>query len=160
VAFVVIVIILAAWGVTRISWFQVRVVGGPSPGEEEAWRDWIHKNLNEEIDDPVESHYSLMCVIGWSRFNIVVFIIIPFMVAVVGAVVFGIIWSLDTGAHKGDLAGAWAVSTFVITLAAGEPPIARTFKTAKTNCSIQLSRPCLVYLVGWHTSERLYCLPI
>ena len=114
------VLILTVWGITRMSWFQVDVVGGPSLKEEVAWRDWIQTNLNEDIDDPAESHYSLMCVVGWSRFNIVLFIIIPFMLAVVVAVAFGIIWSLDIKDHKGDLAGAWAASTFIITLAAGE----------------------------------------
>ncbi|KIM96221.1 hypothetical protein OIDMADRAFT_33596 [Oidiodendron maius Zn] len=113
------VAILTIWGITRLSWFQVRVVNVPSPEEEREWRDWIHDSLNEKTDNPSKSYYSLMCVIGWSRFNIVVFIIIPFMMAVVGAIIFGIVWSLDIKSHKGDLAGAWAVSSFVITLAAG-----------------------------------------
>ena len=152
---VVTVVILTIWGLTRISWFQVRILNGPSPEEEKEWRDWIHDNLNEEKDDPSESHYSLMCVIGWSRFNIVIFIIIPFMIAVVGAITFGVVWSLDIKGHTGDLAGAWAVSSFVITLAAGEPPMQGLLSKANTNCSNQLSQPCSVYLVGWLTHEQL-----
>lgn len=84
-----------------------------------------------------------------------VFIIIPFMIAVVGAITFGIVWSLDIKGHTGDLAGAWAVSSFVITLAAGELPIQGLLSKANTNCSNQLSQPCSVYLVGWLTHEQL-----
>lgn len=64
--------------------------------EEIEWRDWIQNNLNEGHDDPSKARYSLLCVIGWSKLRIVLFV----------------------GSHKGDVQGAWGISSFIITLAA------------------------------------------
>jgi len=107
-------------GAPQIPWLSRKLLRGPKDSEEEAWRTWIHENLNEGNYDPAEGQYSLLCVVGWSRFNIIVFVVIPFFLVSVMSVAFGIAWSQDIGAHKSDVTGAWAISTFVVTLAAGE----------------------------------------
>ena len=93
--------------------------------EEIEWRDWIQNNLNEGHDDPSKARYSLLCVIGWSKLRIVLFVAIPFLLAALASIIFGVVWSIDIRSHKGDVQGAWGISSFIITLAAGEYPIPR-----------------------------------
>jgi hypothetical protein len=100
-------------------WGKLKIVGQPTEEEENAWRHWIQENLNEGKNNPKESQYSLMCVVGWSRFNIVLFVVFPFCFTAFASIIFGIVWSQDIRSHKGDVPGAWAISTFIITLAAG-----------------------------------------
>jgi len=113
IAFIIVIGTLVL-GPVRSRWFH-----GPADEEEDAWRKWIHQNLNEGHYNPRDSQYSLMCVVDWSRFNIIMFIVIPFLMTALGSVLFGILWSLNIGAHQGGLQGAWAIASFMITLAGG-----------------------------------------
>lgn len=88
--------------------------------EEIEWRDWIQDNLNEGHDDPSKARYSLLCVIGWSKLRIVLFVAVPFLLAALASIIFGVMWSIDIRSHKGDVQGAWGISSFIITLATGE----------------------------------------
>ena len=119
VLLVAILIVALVWGVLKIEKLRLKIINKPSDEEEAAWRQWIHDNLNEGKDDPKESHYSLLCVVGWSRFNIVIFVVIPFLFAALGSIIFGVVWSQDFHSHKGDVSGGWAIAAFIITLAAG-----------------------------------------
>lgn len=93
--------------------------------EEIEWRDWIQDNLNESHDDPSKARYSLLCVIGWSKLNIILLVAVPFLLAALASIIFGVLWSIDIRSHKGDVQGAWGISSFIITLAASEYPIPR-----------------------------------
>lgn len=113
------IVYLLLWGALKIRRFRLEIVGQPTKEEEDVWRAWIQENLNGNKPDPKESQYSLMCVIGWSRFNVVLFVVMPFCFAAISSIVFGIVWSQDIRSHQADVSGAWTISSFIITLAAG-----------------------------------------
>jgi hypothetical protein len=99
---------------------NLEIVDRPSQEEEIAWKTWIHENLNEGKIDPKEGQFSILCVIGWSRFNIIMFVVVPFVAIATASVVFGITWSQDFRNHQSDVSGAWTVASFIITLTAGK----------------------------------------
>jgi len=99
---------------------NLEIADRPSQEEEIAWKTWIHENLNEGKIDPKEGQFSILCVIGWSRSNIIMFVVVPFVSIAIASVLFGIIWSQDFHRHQGDISGAWTVASFIITLTAGK----------------------------------------
>jgi hypothetical protein len=120
VPFMISLLVLALFRKVTLSYSSgFRVANPPEYEEEAAWTNWIHENVNEGKNNPRESQYSLLCVVGWSRFNIVLFVVLPFLSVAAMSVVFGILWSMNFEGHQGDLSGAWTVASFIITLAAG-----------------------------------------
>jgi hypothetical protein len=120
VPFVISLLVLALFRKVTLSYSSgFRIANPPEYEEEAAWTSWIHENVNEGKNDPREGQYSLLCVVGWSRFNIVLFVVLPFLFVAAMSVVFGILWSMNFEGHQGDLSGAWTVASFIITLAAG-----------------------------------------
>lgn len=108
-----------------LSKIEAKMLAMRSLKKEIEWRDWIQDNLNEGHDDPSKARYSLLCVIGWSKLNVFFFVAGPFLLVAMGSIVFGALWSIDIRSHKGDVQGAWGISSFIITLAAGEYPTLR-----------------------------------
>jgi hypothetical protein len=136
----------------KVKWSSssgIRVANPPEYEEEAAWTNWIHENINEGKSNPRESQYSLLCVVRWSRFNIVLFVVFPFLCFAAMSVVFGIVWSLNFEGHQGDLSGAWTVASFIITLAAGG------FRTL-CSCGFKLTYRSSNCSIGWYC--RRFCL--
>lgn len=84
-----------------VNWTGIKIADAPSTEEEVAWKMWVHENLNEGKIDPKETQFSLLCVIGWSKYEIMIFVVLPFGVIAFGSVLFGILWSVNIRGHQG-----------------------------------------------------------
>jgi hypothetical protein len=77
-----------------------------------AWQGWVHKNLNDSKNNPLEGRYSLQLLYDWSSFRLSFVVIIPLLLSFV----IGLWYMVDTG----DVVTAWTIALYIVTAAAGE----------------------------------------
>jgi hypothetical protein len=79
-----------------------------------AWQGWVHKNLNDGKNNPLEGRYSLQLIYEWSSYRLCVIVIVPLVLSFA----LGLWYMIKTG----DVVTAWTIALYIVTAAAGEFP--------------------------------------
>lgn len=77
-----------------------------------AWYGWVHKNLNDSKNNPLEGRYSLQLMYDWSSYRLCTIVAIPLLLSL--AIGF---WYMSA---KGDTITAWTLALYIVTAAAGK----------------------------------------
>jgi hypothetical protein len=77
-----------------------------------AWQGWVHKNLNDCKNNPLEGRYSLQLIYDWSSYRLCTVVAVPLLLSL--AIGF---WYMSA---KGDTITAWTLALYIVTAAAGK----------------------------------------
>ena len=77
-----------------------------------AWQGWVHRNLNDCKNNPLEGRYSVHLIYDWSSYRLT----FTFAVPLILSLALGIWYMVKTG----DVTTAWTISLYVVTAAAGK----------------------------------------
>jgi len=77
-----------------------------------AWQGWVHRNLNDGKNNPLEGRYSLQLIYEWSSYRLCVIVIVPLVLSFA----LGLWYMIQTG----DVVTAWTIALYIVTAAAGE----------------------------------------
>ncbi|KAE8452819.1 hypothetical protein EG329_013091 [Mollisiaceae sp. DMI_Dod_QoI] len=75
-----------------------------------AWQGWVHKNLNDGKDNPLEGRYSLQLIYDWSSYRLSTVVALPLLLSL--AIGF---WYMN---GQGDVVTAWTLALYIVTAAA------------------------------------------
>jgi hypothetical protein len=104
---------------TMAYYIWLGMVKSPEVKEEEAWCEWIQKNLNKGERDPSAGQYSIEVVVGWSRRRILAIVVMPFILFLCCTTIFALLWSNSIGAHEGDISAGFTIASYFAGLAGG-----------------------------------------
>jgi hypothetical protein len=77
-----------------------------------AWQGWVHKNLNNSKNNPLEGRYSLQLIYDWSSYRLSAVVSIPLLLSLaIGT------WYMM---GHGDVVTSWTLALYIVTAAAGE----------------------------------------
>lgn len=66
-----------------------------------AWHGWVHRNLNDTKNNPLEGRYSLQLIYEWSSYRLCFIVLVPLLLSFV----LGVVYMIETG----DVITAWYV---------------------------------------------------
>ncbi|CZR53226.1 uncharacterized protein PAC_03104 [Phialocephala subalpina] len=75
-----------------------------------AWQGWVHKNLNDGKNNPLEGRYSLQLIYDWSSYRLSIVVAVPLLLSL--AIGF---WYMN---GRGDVVTAWTLALYIVTAAA------------------------------------------
>jgi len=80
------------------------------PDVARAWSGWVHKNLNNHKNNPLEGRYSLQLLYDWSSYRLSMIVAVPLLLSIAIG-----IWYMH---RYDDVITAWTLALYVVTAAA------------------------------------------
>lgn len=109
----------------------------PDPDVARAWQSWVHKNLNDNKNNPLEGRYSLQLIYDWSSYRLITIFAVPLLLSLA----IGIWYMMGPG----DVVTAWTLALYVVTAAAGKIRIDPNISALTDNCAALIA---LMTIIG------------
>jgi hypothetical protein len=105
-----------------------------------AWQGWVHKNLNNSKNNPLEGRYSLQLIYDWSSYRLSAVVSIPLLLSLaIGT------WYMM---GQGDVVTSWTLALYIVTAAAGESHVTLSFQNRDIYIDDVVALIALMAIIG------------